>query len=46
MDRRPVDGVLLTHAHIGHHLGLAHFGLESLNTKEITTWVSPGWLST
>lgn len=40
-DRRPVDGVLLTHAHIGHYLGLAHFGFESLNTKEIPTWVSP-----
>jgi pyrroloquinoline quinone biosynthesis protein B len=40
-DRSPVDGVLLTHAHIGHYLGLAHFGFESLNTKEIPTWVSP-----
>ena len=34
MDRAPVDGVLLTHAHIGHYLGLAHLGFESLNTKE------------
>jgi pyrroloquinoline quinone biosynthesis protein B len=41
VDRAPVDGVLLTHAHIGHYLGLAHFGFESLNTKEIPTWVSP-----
>jgi len=40
-DRAPVDGVLLTHAHIGHYLGLAHFGFESLNTKEIPAWVSP-----
>lgn len=40
-DRAPVDGVLLTHAHIGHYLGLAHFGFESLNTKEIPVWVSP-----
>jgi pyrroloquinoline quinone biosynthesis protein B len=40
-DRAPVDGVLLTHAHIGHYLGLAHFGFESLNTKDIPTWVSP-----
>ncbi|HEX3554051.1 MAG TPA: MBL fold metallo-hydrolase [Thermoanaerobaculia bacterium] len=40
-DRAPVDGVLLTHAHIGHYLGLAHFGFESLNTKGIPTWVSP-----
>jgi len=40
-DRAPVDGVLLTHAHIGHYLGLAHFGFESLNTKGIPTWASP-----
>ena len=40
-DRAPVDGVLLTHAHIGHYLGLAHFGFESLNTKDIPVWVSP-----
>ena len=41
VDRAPVDGVLLTHAHIGHYLGLAHFGFESLNTKDIPVWVSP-----
>jgi pyrroloquinoline quinone biosynthesis protein B len=40
-DRAPVDGILLTHAHMGHYLGLAHLGFESLNTKEIPTWVSP-----
>ena len=40
-DRAPVDGVLLTHAHIGHYLGLAHFGFESLNTQGIPTWASP-----
>lgn len=41
VDRAPVDGVLLTHAHIGHYLGLAHFGFESLNTKSIPVWASP-----
>jgi pyrroloquinoline quinone biosynthesis protein B len=40
-DRAPVDGVLLTHAHIGHYLGLAQFGFESLNTKGIPVWASP-----
>lgn len=40
-DRAPVDGVLLTHAHMGHYLGLAHFGFESLNTQGIPTWASP-----
>ncbi|HSN85645.1 MAG TPA: MBL fold metallo-hydrolase, partial [Thermoanaerobaculia bacterium] len=41
VDRAPVDGVLLTHAHIGHYLGLAHFGFESLNTKDLPVHVSP-----
>jgi pyrroloquinoline quinone biosynthesis protein B len=40
-DRAPVDGVLLTHAHMGHYLGLAHFGFESLSTRDIPTWASP-----
>ncbi|HVR97041.1 MAG TPA: MBL fold metallo-hydrolase [Thermoanaerobaculia bacterium] len=40
-DRKPVDGVLLTHAHIGHYLGLAHFGFESLNAKDLPVHVSP-----
>ncbi len=41
VDRAPVDGILLTHAHIGHYLGLAHLGFESLNTKGIPVWASP-----
>ena len=41
VDRAPVDGVLLTHAHIGHYLGLAHLGFESLNAKGIPVWASP-----
>lgn len=41
VDRAPLDGILLTHAHIGHYLGLAHLGFESLNTKGIPVWVSP-----
>lgn len=28
--RRPFDGIFLTHAHIGHYLGLAHLGREAL----------------
>jgi pyrroloquinoline quinone biosynthesis protein B len=34
-DRAPVDGVLLTHAHMGHYLGLAFFGFEAVSTKEL-----------
>jgi pyrroloquinoline quinone biosynthesis protein B len=30
--RRPFDGVFLTHAHMGHYLGLAHLGREALGT--------------
>ncbi len=40
VDREPVDGILLTHAHIGHYLGLAHFGFEAISTKGIPVWAS------
>lgn len=40
-DRRPVDGVLLTHAHLGHYLGLAYFGFESINTRDLPVYASP-----
>jgi pyrroloquinoline quinone biosynthesis protein B len=40
-DRTPVDGILLTHAHIGHYLGLAFFGFESVNARGIPTWCTP-----
>ncbi len=39
--RRPVDAVMLTHAHIGHYLGLAHFGREVASTKGLPVFVSP-----
>jgi pyrroloquinoline quinone biosynthesis protein B len=39
-DRKPVDGVLLTHAHIGHYLGLAFFGFEALNTQALPVYGS------
>jgi pyrroloquinoline quinone biosynthesis protein B len=39
-DRKPVDGVLLTHAHIGHYLGLAWFGFESLDTRALPVYAS------
>jgi pyrroloquinoline quinone biosynthesis protein B len=31
----PVDGVLLTHAHIGHYTGLVHFGREVASTRDL-----------
>lgn len=39
--RRPVDAVLLTHAHIGHYLGLALFGREVAATTGLPTFCSP-----
>lgn len=39
-DRRPVDGVLLTHAHIGHYLGLAFFGFEAIDSRGLPVWAS------
>lgn len=40
-DRDPLDGVLLTHAHMGHYLGLAFFGFEAVNTRELPVWCTP-----
>jgi pyrroloquinoline quinone biosynthesis protein B len=36
--RNPFDGALLTHAHMGHYLGLAHFGREAANTDRLPVW--------
>lgn len=38
--RRPVDAVVITHAHMGHYLGLAHFGREVASTHELPCFVS------
>lgn len=39
--RQPIDALLLTHAHIGHYLGLAHFGREVASTRELPVFVTP-----
>lgn len=31
VDRSPLSGILLTHAHMGHYLGLAQLGFESIH---------------
>ena len=41
VDRSPVDGVLLTHAHIGHYLGLAFFGFEAVHTRGLPVFCTP-----
>jgi pyrroloquinoline quinone biosynthesis protein B len=39
--RSPLDGVLLTHAHIGHYTGLIHFGREVLATDHLPLYCTP-----
>lgn len=41
VDREPLDGLFLTHAHIGHYLGLAFFGYEALHTTNLPLWATP-----
>ena len=35
---RPVDAVLLTHAHIGHYLGLAQLGREAVGARAVPVY--------
>jgi pyrroloquinoline quinone biosynthesis protein B len=37
---RPVDGILLTHAHIGHYAGLMYLGREALGAKGIPVYAT------
>ncbi len=39
--RRPVDGILLTHAHIGHYTGLMYLGREALAAKGVPVYATP-----
>lgn len=39
--RQPPTGILLTHAHIGHYLGLAHLGREVLGAKGVRVYAMP-----
>jgi pyrroloquinoline quinone biosynthesis protein B len=36
--RNPVDGLILTHAHIGHYTGLVQFGKEVMATRNLPTY--------
>ena len=35
------DGILLTHAHIGHYAGLMFLGKEAVNAKQVPVYVMP-----
>lgn len=41
VDRDPLDGVLLTHAHLGHYTGLGFFGFEAMNVDGLTVRATP-----
>lgn len=36
-----LNGVFLTHAHIGHYVGLMHFGHEAMGAKEVPVYAMP-----
>lgn len=36
-----IDGILLTHAHIGHYAGLIHLGREVMGTRDMPVYVMP-----
>jgi pyrroloquinoline quinone biosynthesis protein B len=38
---RPVDGILLTHAHIGHYAGLMYLGREALGARAVPVYATP-----
>lgn len=41
VDRAPLAGVLLTHAHFGHYTGLGFFGYEVVHTRRMPVWATP-----
>ncbi len=38
--RRPVEGILLTHAHVGHYAGLVYLGREALGAKGVPVYAT------
>ncbi len=41
VDRAPLDGVLLTHAHLGHYTGLPFLGFEAVHAEGVRVWATP-----
>ncbi|HET7293094.1 MAG TPA: MBL fold metallo-hydrolase [Vicinamibacteria bacterium] len=39
--QRPVDGILLTHAHVGHYAGLMYLGREALGARGVPVLATP-----
>ena len=44
-ERRPFDGIFLTHAHIGHYAGLAMLGNEGLGMRETPVYCTEAMAS-
>jgi pyrroloquinoline quinone biosynthesis protein B len=40
VDRAPVDGVFITHAHLGHYTGLGFLGFEAIHAREIPLYAT------
>lgn len=40
-DEFELDGIFLTHAHMGHYTGLMHLGHESASTRDVPVYVMP-----
>jgi len=38
--RRPLDGILLTHAHVGHYTGLMYLGREALGARAVPVYAT------
>lgn len=41
VDRSPVDGIVITHAHLGHYTGLAHLGFEAVHATGVPVHCTP-----
>jgi pyrroloquinoline quinone biosynthesis protein B len=39
--RRPIEGILLTHAHVGHYAGLMFLGREALGARGVPVHATP-----
>jgi pyrroloquinoline quinone biosynthesis protein B len=39
--KRPLDGILLTHAHVGHYTGLMYLGREALAARAVPVYATP-----
>jgi pyrroloquinoline quinone biosynthesis protein B len=40
VDREPLDGLFLTHAHLGHYTGLGFLGFEAIHAQEIPLYAT------